>query len=136
MVAKFEGDIGGPLLRAPANQLGDTLGKRELRAQEITSFLRETLAPAVEQSGLARGSSHYLKRTMLTWCAKHSADEYSRSVLGRHIGHGQALYAMDPATDSARKLQKVILDISLRTIQPGCRPCELLSIAGSPCRSP
>ena len=118
---KLEGELKGPILRAPANSYGDALCLREVRSNEITSFLRKILQPVSSKDRLACVSSHSLKGTLLSWAAKFGLTDDVCSVLGRHTSatvSSRALYALDLATAPTRELQRMILEVAAKRFVP------------------
>ena len=116
-----EGKISGPLLPAPLSADAANLSEREIRASEITSFLRIALKSVCGEERLKRISSHSLKRTPLAWCAKFGVSEPVRSVLGRHVSAtagSQAIYAVDLATSAVKEFEGVLSSVSGGTFNP------------------
>ena len=116
-----EGKISGPLLRAPLSSDAASLSEREIRASEITSFLRIALKSVCDEERLKRISSHSLKRTPLAWCAKFGVSEPVRSVLGRHVSTtagSQAIYAVDLATSAVKEFEQVLGRVSTGSFNP------------------
>ena len=116
----FEGDIQGPIMRPPrADGQGPCV--RGVTSSEITKFLRLLFEANTIGSDELRVSSHSLKATTLSWCAKFGLGPYDKSVLGRHASvysEAQAVYSRDLAIGSVMKLQKVILEISKQAFAP------------------
>ena len=81
----LENPIDGPLMCALMNGHGDFM-KRGLRSSEVSRILRRFLGldepAACCQSEIV--SSHSLKATMLSWCARYGLTPQTRSLLGRH----------------------------------------------------
>ncbi|CAE7390850.1 METTL21B [Symbiodinium sp. CCMP2592] len=124
---KLEGELKGPILRAPANSYGDTLCLREIRSHEITNFLRKILLPVSSKDRLSCVSSHSLKRTLLSWAAKFGSCDDVCTVLGRHTSatvSSRALYAMDLATAPARELQRMLLEVAAKRFAPDAARSE------------
>ena len=104
--------IDGPLVRAPA-AYGITFMKRGLRSNEVSALLRRFIGapdPIVGQAAEVV-SSHSLKSTALSWCARYGLSPSSRSLLGRHVSsltETYAIYSRDLACAPVAELQKVI----------------------------
>ncbi|CAE7036167.1 METTL21B [Symbiodinium sp. CCMP2592] len=131
----LEGELKGPILRAPANSYGDSLCSREVRSNEITSFLRKVLQPVSSKDRLACVSSHSLKRTLLSWAAKFGLSDDTCSVLGRHTSatvSSRALYALDLATAPARELQRMILEVAAKRFVPDAARSEYFPLRPGP----
>ena len=124
---KLDGELKGPILRAPANSYGDALCLREVRSNEITLFIRKILQPVSSKDRLACVSSHSLKRTLLSWAAKFGLTDDVCSVLGRHTSatvSSRALYALDLATAPARELQRMTLEVAAKRFGPDAARSE------------
>ena len=103
--------VDGPLLRAPTGVT--QFLKRGMTSQEVSMSLRKLLG--VEDSCSADAddvvSSHSLKATCLSWCAKYGLSPSTRSMLGRHttiLGETFAIYSRDLMVAPAVELQTVI----------------------------
>lgn len=129
-----EGKIAGPLLRAPLSSDAASLSEREIRASEITTFLRIALKSVCDEERIKRISSHSLKRTPLAWCAKFGVAEPVRSVLGRHVSAtagSQAIYAVDLATSAVKEFEQVLGRISSGSFNPDNPRAEYFVSAAS-----
>ena len=118
---RVEGRVSGPLLKAPLDAEADHLSDREIRASEITSFLRIALKSVCDDERLQRISSHSLKRTPLAWCSKFGVSEPVRSVLGRHVSAtagSQAIYAVDLATSATKEFERVLACVATGVFNP------------------
>ena len=104
--------IDGPLLRAPLdNDLG--FMQRGLRASEVSMMLRRFVESPdpVPGSECEIISSHSLKATTLSWCARYGLSPAIRSLLGRHassLNETYAIYSRDLACAPTAELQKVV----------------------------
>ena len=87
--------IDGPLLRAPSGNAMELM-QRGLRASEVSSMLRRFIgAPdPVPGSDVESVSSHSLKATTLSWCARFGLSPSTRSLLGRHTYSLNETYAI------------------------------------------
>ena len=104
--------IDGPLLRAPSGNALELM-QRGLRAAEVSSMLRRFVGASdpVPGSEVESVSSHSLKATTLSWCARFGLSPSTRSLLGRHtysLNETFAIYSRDLACSPAAELQKVI----------------------------
>jgi len=110
--AMLTAPIDGPLLRAPSdNALG--FMQRGLRASEVSTMLRKFVESPdpVPGSECEIVSSHSLKATTLSWCARYGLSPAIRSLLGRHassLNETYAIYSRDLACSPTAELQKVI----------------------------
>ena len=104
--------IDGPLLRAPSDNAFGFM-QRGLRASEVSAMLRRFVEspdplPGSESEII---SSHSLKATTLSWCARYGLSPAVRSLLGRHassLNETYAIYSRDLACAPTAELQKVI----------------------------
>ena len=100
---------------------GEVNGRRGLKSGEATNLLREFLALNADGRDLNAVSSHSCKATVLSWSSKFGLDEYTRSVLGRHVSatvSSSALYARDLCIEPVRKLQELIKQIATGVFRP------------------
>ena len=112
----------GPLLPAPDQEPGMLL-KRGLTSSETTGMLRAvTLSlDQLNSNGRFEISSHSLKSTTLSWCAKYGLSGATRSILGRHSGSlvdTYTIYSRDLTVAPTRELQSVIIEISEGRFMP------------------
>ena len=112
----------GPLLPAPDQEPGMLL-KRGLTSSETTGMLRAvTLSlDQLNSDGRLEVSSHSLKSTTLSWCAKYGLSGATRSILGRHSGSlvdTYTIYSRDLTVAPTRELQSVIVEISEGRFMP------------------
>ena len=114
--------IDGPLLRAPLGTPGEFM-QRGLRASEVSALVRRFIGspePCDVPSGAAV-SSHSLKATTLSWCARYGLSPAVRSILGRHassLNETFAIYSRDLVCSPVAELQKVIDAIAEGSFQP------------------
>lgn len=113
--------IDGPLLPAPVGP--SSFLRRGLTSHESSQALRKLLdehdMPQTEGEDVI--SSHSLKATCLSWCAKFGLSPSSRSMLGRHassVTETFAIYSRDLMVAPAAELQKVVDEISKRAFVP------------------
>ena len=114
--------LEGPLLPAPDQEPGMLL-KRGLTSSETTGMLRAvTLSlDQINSDGRFEVSSHSLKSTTLSWCAKYGLSGATRSILGRHSGSlvdTYTIYSRDLTVAPTRELQSVIVEISEGRFMP------------------
>ena len=74
----------GAVCRPPTNGM---LGTRHLSSEEIGDFLNHVLGLTGERVV----TSHCMKTTTLTWCAKYGLEEPARTLLGHHELQSQSL---------------------------------------------
>ena len=115
------GPINGPLLPAPVG-IGEFL-KRGMTSQESSRALRQLLEECEPLAGVDQEeiSSHSLKATCLSWCAKYGLTPSTRSMLGRHassVTETFAIYSRDLAVAPAAELQRVVDDICKGSFSP------------------
>ena len=113
--------MNGPIFRPPTSDSVDALRRRGLKSGEATNLLREFLALNADGRDLNAVSSHSCKATVLSWSSKFGLDEYTRSVLGRHVSatvSSSALYARDLCIEPVRKLQELIKQIATGVFRP------------------
>ena len=106
----------GPLLPAPDREPGSLL-QRGLTSSETTGMLRAVTHSLDQLNGDGRLeiSSHSLKSTTLSWCAKYGLSGTTRSILGRHSGalaDTYTIYSRDLTVAPTRELQSVIVEIA------------------------
>ena len=129
----FEGPLDGPLMRAPANGIGDFM-QRGLRSSELTQLLRRFLdledpAPGCQDEVV---SSHSMKATLLAWSARYGLSPQTRSMLGRHsscLSETFAIYSRDLACAPVAELQGMIDSICNGDFRPDERRSEFFRSA-------
>ena len=96
-------------------------GNKRATTAEISSLIKEVLAAAGAGWDLDRTSSHSLKPTLLSWCAKFGLPLPIRRKLG---GHAKArdkavlAYSRDELSEPMRELQRVLKAISDGVFDP------------------
>ena len=104
------GEINGPLLPAPKSLANHVWAQRPVTCSEISMILRHLLGlPSDELL-----SSHSLKTTCLSWCAKYNVGREERRLLGRHsstIQEADSYYARDLMYGPVQCLAKVLESI-------------------------
>ena len=88
-----EGHLGAPLMPAPALH-SNQWSSRPLTSTEITAMLRSLLGVFDD----TRLTSHSLKTTCLSWCAKADVSREHRRILGRHtsaVVDADSIYSRD-----------------------------------------
>ena len=96
----------GAVCRPPTN---GTLGTRHLSSEEIGDFLNHMLGLHGENVV----TSHCMKATTLTWCAKYGLDEPARTLLGHHELQSQSLacYSRDMLSRPLALYESMLLNI-------------------------
>ena len=101
-----EGHLGSPLMPAPAPQSDTKWSTRPLTSTEITAMLR-SLVGVFDDPKL---TSHSLKTTCLSWCAKADVSR-DRRILGRHTSalvDADSIYSRDLMYGPVVSLEKVM----------------------------
>ena len=129
--AMLDTPIDGPLLRAPSDDASGFM-QRGLRASEVSTMLRRFVGSPdpVPGSECEIISSHSLKATTLSWCARFGLSPAIRSLLGRHassLNETYAIYSRDLACSPAAELQKVIDAIAEGRFLPDSQRSEFFS---------
>ena len=120
--------IDGPLLHAPMGEPGISM-ERGLKASEVSSLVRKFVS-CPEPSAAAPGnsvSSHSLKTTTLSWCARFGLSPAVRSLLGRHassLNETYAIYSRDLVCAPVAELQLVIDAIADGNFSPDSQRSE------------
>ena len=105
----------GPLMKAPRN--GDSFLDRPLTSTEASLWL----------TGLLKGSSdrtltsHGLKSTALSWCAKAGLSREIREILGRHssgVKSTSAIYSRDLQAGPLRRFVTLLKKVRLQIFDP------------------
>ena len=96
----------GAMCRPPMNGM---LGTRHLSSEEIGDFLNHMLG----LHGESVVTSHCMKATTLTWCAKYGLDESARTLLGHHELQSQSLacYSRDMLSRPLALYEAMLLNI-------------------------
>ena len=119
--------IDGPLLHAPLGDPGLFM-ERGLRASEVSSMIRKFICspePPTPSGELV--SSHSLKATALSWCARYGLSPAVRSLLGRHassLNETYAIYSRDLVCSPVAELQTVIDAIADGSFSPDSQRSE------------
>eukprot|EP00435_Cladocopium_sp_Y103_P070167 s38_g34.t1 len=124
----LENPIDGPLMHAPAGGIGLFM-KRGFRTAEISSMLRRflELEEPIAGSDMEIVSSHSLKATMLSWCARYGLSPATRSMLGRHtscLNETFAIYSRDLVCAPVSELQTVIDAVASGNFLPDSQRSE------------
>ena len=120
--------INGPLLKAPSGGNGNFM-TRGLKSSEVSALLRHFVGASEPVHGQSAPSvsSHSLKSTALSWCARYGLNPSTRSLLGRHVSslhETYAIYSRDLACAPVAELQGVIDDIHAGKFSPDCQRSE------------
>ena len=118
----------GPLLRAPKGEQSAFM-ERGLKASEVSCMLRKFVGAPEPVPGCQDPvvTSHSLKATTLSWCARYGISPASRSLLGRHtscLNETFAIYSRDLVCAPVVELQTVIDAIGDGTFSPDCQRSE------------
>ena len=103
----------GAMCRPPTN---GTLGTRHLSSEEVGNFLNHMLGLHGENVV----TSHCMKATTLTWCAKYGMDEPARTLLGHHELQSQSLayYSRDMLSRPLALYESMLLNIRTGNFLP------------------
>ena len=119
--------IDGPLLHAPRGDPGLFM-ERGLKASEVSTMVRKfTRSPEPPVPAGELVSSHSLKATTLSWCARFGLSPAVRSLLGRHassLNETYAIYSRDLACAPVAELQTVIDAIAEGSFSPDSQRSE------------
>lgn len=129
-----QGDLKGPLMPAPLSS-GDGWSKRPLTSTEITHMLKEFLS---ETSDVLL-SSHSMKATLLSWCAKASVSKEHRRLLGRHssaVVDADSIYSRDIMYSPLDAMDKVIAAICEARFMPDAPRSQYWPLAEPISRTP
>lgn len=96
----------GAMCRPPTN---GSLGTRHLSSEEVGDFLNHMLG----LHGESVVTSHCMKATTLTWCAKYGLEESARTLLGHHELQSQSLacYSRDMLSRPLALYESMLLNI-------------------------
>eukprot|EP00435_Cladocopium_sp_Y103_P060016 s2074_g21.t1 len=98
---------------------------RPLSSGEASQWLRKLLTGSKEVNPERKVSSHSLKATCLSYCAKYGVEPLTRLQLGYHSGGGEGLrmvhtYSRDAISEPLAKLVQVLSDIRNSVFFPDC----------------
>ena len=100
-----------PMLPAPKGEVPPCWSSRYLSSLEGNRFLQKFFADEIAAGN--RISTHSLKATGISWCAKMGVSAEHRSVLGRHATQGTTtLYSRDVISAALRDFLHVISSIN------------------------
>ena len=130
----------GAICRPPTN---GKLGTRHISSEEIGDFLNHMLG--LHGEGVV--TSHCMKATTLTWCAKYGLDEPARTLLGHHELQSQSLacYSRDMLSRPLALYESMLLNIRTGHFLPDetrsgrfiqCKPSTTLATSDAPPRVP
>ena len=131
--ACMEMPIDGPLLKAPTGE-SKSFMMRGLRTTEVSSMLRRFVGAPDPVPGCQEPvvSSHSLKATTLSWCARFGISPATRSMLGRHtscLNETFAIYPRDLVCAPVAELQVVIDSIHEGNFTPDSQRSEFFKRA-------
>ena len=117
-----------PLLKAPTGGVGSFMA-RGLKSSEVSALLRQFVGAPDPEPGQNSPcvSSHSLKSTALSWCARYGLSPATRSLLGRHVSNlheTYAIYSRDLACAPVTELQGVVDEIHAGRFSPDCQRSE------------
>ena len=98
---------------------GGKLGSSALSASEATAWLRELLGPFPD--GTPQPSTHSLKSTYLSWCAKWGMEHEHRCTLGYHMQPGRTslyVYSRDNLAHPLRLMEQMLAAVVAGTFRP------------------
>ena len=103
----------GAVCRPPTNGM---LGTRHLSSEEVGDFLNHVLGLTGERVV----TSHCMKTTTLTWCAKYGLEEPARTLLGHHELQSQSLacYSRDMLSRPLALYESMLLNIRSGSFLP------------------
>eukprot|EP00435_Cladocopium_sp_Y103_P076096 s57_g76.t1 len=98
---------------------------RPLSSGEASQWLRKLLTGSKDVNPERKVSSHSLKATCLSYCAKYGVEPLTRLQLGYHSGGGEGLrmvhtYSRDAISEPLAKLVQVLSDIRNSVFFPDC----------------
>ena len=113
----FSGDRKGPVLPAPDQRGGWT--KRSVDAGEVTKWLHALLARSGNEASPGT-TSHTVKSTVLSWCAKYGMARHPRLQLGHHTSGDGSLdtYGRDTLAPALLQLTSMLESIRRGTFLP------------------
>ena len=126
------GNVPLAMLLAPAKGCAMDWSSRALTSHEGTDFMRKLLG--IPADGERRVSTHSLKSTAISWCAKFGLGFESRALLARHISsvaNPTALYSRDLLSAVLREFCQVIQLIANSRFEPDRTRSGMLTPAGS-----
>ena len=115
------GDTPGPMLPAPDRAGAGLWTERYLTSQEANSFLKLFFHGSELGGRPKRLTTHSMKATALSWCAKGGLSGEDRAILARHqtaVQGPTALYSRDVISAALRKFQTVLHNIRIETFHP------------------
>ena len=126
--------VEGQLMPAPALH-SDTQSTRPLTSTEITAMLRSLLGVFDD----TRLTSHSLKTTCLSWCAKGDVSREHRRILGRRtsaVVDADSIYSRDLMYGPVVALEKVMSAICEGRFNPDAPRSQCWPTALPICRTP
>ena len=109
----------GPMMPAPVNKAATTWTQRPMSSEEGADFLR--LAVGAKKTCDRRVSSHSMKSTAISWCAKYGVSDSHRAILARHvsaISSATSVYSRDLLSPVLRSFDEVLSCIRGHTFEP------------------
>lgn len=125
------------MLPAPQGSGGTLWRKRHLTTEEGADFLRIFLKAPKTSS--RRVSTHSMKATAISWCAKAGLSEESRALLARHasaVKNPVALYSRDLLSSVLREFCIVLEQIASKSFEPDRSRSGMITPGGTSMRNP
>ena len=110
-----------PMLPAPEAGPGFQWSVRAVESREANVFLKDLCKALGFDVSVRRITTHSMKATCLSWCAKMGVPKEDREVLARHqsaIAGSTPLYRRDVISASLRKLSHVLEMIAAKQFEP------------------
>ena len=110
-----------PMLPAPEAGPGFQWSLRAVESREANVFLKDLFKALGFDTSVRRITTHSMKATCLSWCAKMGVPKEDREVLARHqsaIAGSTPLYSRDVISASLRKLTHVLEMIAAKQFEP------------------
>ena len=114
-------DTPGPMFPAPSKSGADGWCKRYLSSGELNAFLKVVFKASLLENPGRRISTHSLKATGISWCAKFGLDSDCRAILARHsrsVQGATVLYSRDIISEPLRRFVDVVMRIRAKFFQP------------------
>ena len=129
-----QGDLKGPIMPAPLAK-GEGWTCRPLTSAEVSKILREFL----ELPHDVLLSSHSMKATLLSWCAKANVPKEQRRLLGRHssaVVDADSIYSRDIMYTPLDAMDKVLAAICEGRFMPDAPRSQYWPLAEPISRTP
>ena len=113
-------EIAMPMLLSPKRSEGGW-SERYITSQELNKFIKRLFADGGRQIAGRKLTSHSMKATGLSWCAKMGIPQEHRAVLARHaisVQGATVLYSRDLMTTALRSFNGVLESIRTQLFHP------------------